>query len=178
MRFIVLVFVQTKVHQERKIVAKLKLAITLRKKSQTFRFDDEHPNKVLDVCYSNNYVVVNPILPWKESDVYEYLELRGLTIDNINPLYKKGYKRVGCIGCPMSSKAEEELNSYPKFKAMWLRTCDKIVAKSVKTPFSTGAELFGWWMSDLSAEEYLIKTRNMTKNDQKQCAIMLCSQVE
>lgn len=136
--------------------AEIEARNNISKKSQTFRFDDEHPNKVFDVCYSQKYVVVNPMLYWQESLVWEYLESRGLTLENMNPLYKQGFSRVGCIGCPLSSNAREELERYPKYKARWLRTCDKIIASKENPGFSTGAELYDWWVrGDMSVEEYL-----------------------
>jgi phosphoadenosine phosphosulfate reductase len=131
----------------------------IKKKSQTFRFDDEHENKPFDVCYSKKYVVVNPLLYWQESNIFEYLEERDLPLNKLNPLYIKGYKRVGCIGCPMSSKQKEELNDYPKYKDLWLRVCNDIVAKC-KSRFSSGIDMLNWWLSNLSVDEYLKKERN------------------
>jgi phosphoadenosine phosphosulfate reductase len=137
-----------------------------KKKSQTFRFDNEYENKPFDVCYSKKYVAVNPLLYWNTDDIFESLESIGLTIDKINPLYYKGYNRIGCIGCPMGTPKQrrKEFEDYPKFKALWLKTCDEIVA-SGRTKFDTGKDYFEWWLSGLSTENYFKKIKGEKRNE-------------
>lgn len=66
----------------------------------------EHVNQIL------------PILEWTNQDVEEFIADRGI---KCHPLYydEQGNfhveRRLGCIGCPLSSKAKEELKKYPKF---------------------------------------------------------------
>ncbi len=65
-----------------------------------------------------------------------------------------GYKRIGCIGCPMASKAarEEGFERYPKYKANYIRAFDKMVeerkkdGKGVNENWATGEDVFNWWM--------------------------------
>ena len=45
-------------------------------------------------------VIVNPIYYWSDADIWEYIEANSMVV---NPLYKKGYNRVGCIGCPLAT---------------------------------------------------------------------------
>jgi phosphoadenosine phosphosulfate reductase len=131
------------------------------KRSETFRFDDEHQNKILDVCYSNNYVVVNPLLYWHEHQIWEYLADNGMTIENMNPLYKMGFKRVGCIGCPMNTKARQELDRFPKYKALWMRTLEKILANGRKQ-FKSAQEYYDWWLGGQGINEFL-QTKEVQK---------------
>jgi phosphoadenosine phosphosulfate reductase len=36
-----------------------------------------------------------------------------------------GYKRVGCIGCPLSSRQKRELEACPKYKEAYFRAAKK-----------------------------------------------------
>lgn len=48
---------------------------------------------------------LNPILIWKEREVWQYLALRGVTV---NPLYAQGYRSLGCAPCTKISTADDE----------------------------------------------------------------------
>jgi len=41
-------------------------------------------------------VKLNPILPWKEREVWQYLALNEV---EVNPLYSEGYRSLGCAPC-------------------------------------------------------------------------------
>ena len=41
-------------------------------------------------------IKLNPILIWKEREVWQYLALYGV---NVNPLYGVGYRSLGCSPC-------------------------------------------------------------------------------
>ena len=61
---------------------------------------------------------IYPILEWTDDDVKNYILDRGI---KCHPLYydEKGEfraeRRLGCIGCPLGSKAKNEFKRYPKF---------------------------------------------------------------
>jgi len=40
--------------------------------------------------------IVQPIVNWSERDVFEYIRSKGI---KINPLYERGFRRVGCMPC-------------------------------------------------------------------------------
>ncbi len=50
-------------------------------------------------------IKLNPILPWKEREVWQYLALNGV---EVNPLYKKGYRSLGCAPCTKISTEDNE----------------------------------------------------------------------
>ena len=56
-----------------------------------------------------------------------------------------GYKRVGCVGCPMSTKKRQELDAMPKYKERWMRLCKYFVESGIYTKMSTAEELYDWW---------------------------------
>ncbi len=54
----------------------------------------------------NKIINVSPILEWSATEIYLYLLLNGLPI---NEAYRKGLSRVGCVICPYSSGWSEDL---------------------------------------------------------------------
>lgn len=50
-------------------------------------------------------VKLNPILIWKEREVWQYLALNGV---RVNPLYAKGYRSLGCEPCTKISTGDDE----------------------------------------------------------------------
>ena len=49
----------------------------------------------------------NPILDWNSAEVYLYMYMQGLTINNA---YKKGSSRAGCLFCPMATLRSDYFN--------------------------------------------------------------------
>jgi len=50
-------------------------------------------------------IKLNPILIWKEREVWQYLALNQV---KVNPLYSMGYRSLGCAPCTRISKGENE----------------------------------------------------------------------
>lgn len=54
--------------------------------------------------------VIRPIFRWKANDVISFIQENRI---EINPLYKKGFKRVGCFPCIMANK--NDIRSLSRF---------------------------------------------------------------
>lgn len=70
-------------------------------------------------------LLISPIIDWEEKDVWEFL---GLMDVPHCPLYDEGWKRLGCIGCPMSSakhKAREN-ERWPHVRRNWIKAIIRI----------------------------------------------------
>ncbi|MEK9148938.1 MAG: phosphoadenosine phosphosulfate reductase family protein, partial [Candidatus Desantisbacteria bacterium] len=48
---------------------------------------------------------LNPILIWKEREVWQYLALNNV---QVNPLYAEGYRSLGCEPCTKITHEEDE----------------------------------------------------------------------
>ncbi len=48
---------------------------------------------------------LNPILVWREREVWQYLALNGVVV---NPLYAEGYRSLGCAPCTRITQAGDE----------------------------------------------------------------------
>lgn len=54
----------------------------------------------------NKIINVSPILEWSATEIYLYILLNGLPV---NEAYRRGLSRVGCVICPYSSSWSEDL---------------------------------------------------------------------
>ena len=65
-------------------------------------------------------------------------------------LYDKGYKRLGCIGCPMGARQEQELEAYPKYKALYLKAFEKMLERMTDenkiTTWHSAEDVMTWWL--------------------------------
>lgn len=56
----------------------------------------------------SNYPKSNPLSFWTEDDIWEYIKTRDLKYSEV---YDMGYKRTGCIFCPLGIQHEEKGNT-------------------------------------------------------------------
>ena len=103
--------------------------------------DNTENRKSVEHCPMKGTLALNVILEWSDEDVWEFIRKYDVPY---NPLYDQGYKRVGCVGCPMSTHKREELEANPKYKQMWLKRCQKLVDTG-KIKYKTAEELYDWW---------------------------------
>ena len=77
----------------------------------------------------------------------------------VNPLYKKGYNRVGCIGCPLATYKHvlKEFSDYPKYREAYIKAFDRMLIERKKAGkdgslcngfhrWETGEDVFEWWI--------------------------------
>lgn len=112
--------------------------------------DNDDTRRLFEQCRLKAKTVVNPIIDWKDSDIWDYYrnECRPH-----NPLYQMGYYRVGCIGCPMAGKTRwKEFSDFPRYRQMYINAFDRMLgvrkARGLGTEWRNGAEVFRWWMED------------------------------
>lgn len=124
------------------------------KKKKIVLMDDNDEKRMLfETCQLKAKRTVNPVIDWKDSDVIDYCSEQKITM---NPLYACGWKRVGCIGCPMAGKHRiTEFARYPKIKAAYIRAFDRMLderrrrGKMEGMRFGeTGEDVMHWWMED------------------------------
>lgn len=119
------------------------------KTGKRLREDPDNPDnaKIARFCPTKGKHILNPIIDWEDSDVWEFIHRYDIPYCK---LYDKGYKRLGCIGCPMSSKQEEELEKYPAYKRAYLRAFEKMLEASdgKQTKWKTPEDVMKWWMEN------------------------------
>ncbi len=115
--------------------------------------DNDESRRMVETCYKTRTTTLNPIIDWTDSDVWEFLKYYGC---KSNPLYSEcGYKRIGCIGCPMANiKArKEQFTRYPKYKENYIKAFDRMIkarkeqGKRVDEKWTSGEAVFEWWIN-------------------------------
>lgn len=62
--------------------------------------DNDAARTMVERCYVQNKTMINPIIDWTDEDIWEFIHSCGIAYCS---LYDEGYKRLGCIGCPMGA---------------------------------------------------------------------------
>jgi len=104
--------------------------------------------RIVNPCKISGTVKINPILTWTEEEVWEFIHTENIPYCS---LYDQGYKRLGCIGCPMNTHRRKELERYPKYKENYLRAFTAMLKererKGLPTKWKTAEEVMEWWIS-------------------------------
>ena len=118
--------------------------------------DNDENRRMVEHCYRTRKTMVNPIVDWTDEDVWDFLKHYGC---ESNPLYKCGFKRIGCIGCPMASKKkrEKEFIMWPKYKEAYIRAFDRMIQRRIERGIArnddeapnwkTGEDVMNWWLN-------------------------------
>ena len=71
-------------------------------------------------------LLISPIIHWTEEDVWEFLN-KVMEVPHCS-LYDEGWRRLGCIGCPMSSAKQKQIENfrYPHVKRNWIKAIKAI----------------------------------------------------
>ena len=98
--------------------------------------------------------ILHIIFDWSDYDVWDYI--KSLSIAYCD-LYDKGYKRIGCVGCPMAprSKIEKEFKDYPVIKNNYLKAIQAcMTSRNYYSNFADPAEVLDWYISKKSVAKY------------------------
>ena len=129
-----------------------RLVITGIRKSESHR---RSKRSMFEISYTDKTKrIINIILDWTDKDVWNYIKYLKLPYPK---LYDEGWKRIGCIGCPMTSTKERhrQFKRYPNHKLAYLNTIKKALAVKPSFHFGTDAETyFDWWLSNMSVRKY------------------------
>lgn len=104
-----------------------------------------------------------PICYWTDADVWEFHRLRNLPYCE---LYDQGFKRLGCVGCPLGGPKNQarEFARWPRFESLWKRAIVRFWEKWRAMPrndgkprysagFASGEEMWDWWRSGERKDE-------------------------
>ena len=145
-----------------KVIGKPKSTIKLAEKMEVeydntekggivLNLDNDASRRFVESCYRTTTTLVNPIIDWSDGDVWDFLRHYGC---ESNPLYQCGFKRIGCIGCPLGGykSMKREFALYPKYKEAYIRAFDKMIERRIErelpTVWKSGEECFAWWVGD------------------------------
>lgn len=118
--------------------------------------DNGPARRMVEQCYRNSSVQINPIVDWTTEDVWGFLRHYGC---ESNPLYQDGFCRIGCVMCPMNPKrARVDAARWPEYRANYVRAFDRMLAarRSAGTPtdeaWRDGEAVMRWWLGEDSRQ--------------------------
>ncbi len=109
--------------------------------------------QMVEQCYTDHSKrYLHPILDWTDEDVWQYIREHELPYCS---LYDEGWKRIGCLFCPMAGKHRlVEAKRYPRYVSMFIEAFERLYAErkaSDKPDFrnwANGEEFFWWWLKE------------------------------
>lgn len=112
--------------------------------------DNAESRDAMEMCYRSRKTLINPIIEWEDDDVWEFIHKYNIPYCK---LYDQGYKRLGCIGCPMSTHRAQELGKYPKYKQAYLRAFERMLeelrkADGKESAWKTAEDVMKWWINN------------------------------
>lgn len=115
----------------------------------------------VEECFKNKHkVYIHPILNWTDEDVWNYIHKNNLKYCH---LYDEGFKRLGCIGCPMAGRDGriKEFERWPAYERLYRKAFTAAAAnlaalgpeyggrgRNAKLRWVDGDSMFDWWIGD------------------------------
>jgi len=109
---------------------------------------------MIETCMTDNSKrYLHPIIDWTTNDVWQYIKQNNIPYCS---LYDEGWKRIGCVLCPLANKQQQQQEEarWPKIAEAYKRACiatyNKLVKEGKKPKFcDSGEELYEWFLGRL-----------------------------
>ena len=113
-----------------------------------------------EVCFRDSRKrYLHPVIEWSDADIWQYIRENKLPYCR---LYDEGFKRIGCVGCPMAHNRAEEFRRWPAFEKAYRRAFAKAVDALKNSErgqrrveysgrnlhWTDGDAMFAWWMQN------------------------------
>lgn len=114
-------------------------------------YDDDAARRTVENCYRTGKIIVNPIIDFTEDDVWELIHTERLPYCQ---LYDEGFKRLGCVGCPLGGFAAQrrEFQRWPQYRRLYVSAFDEMLAKRKELGlvnhnrlWTDGEGIMRWW---------------------------------
>ena len=126
--------------------------------------DNDENRHLVECCTTKSKVMLNPIVEWEDSDIWEFI--RSYNIPYCG-LYDCGFKRLGCVSCPLGGCASmrRELNYFPQFVPFYIDTFQKMLearkesGKKINARWKDGEAVLKWWIGNagMQADERQVR---------------------
>lgn len=117
----------------------------------------EHTESMVTCVVGKDKILLSPLLDWTEADVWGFLNESGIAHCK---LYDEGFKRIGCILCPMSNykQKKKDIDRYPHVKRKWIEAIRKLIDNGyIRRNFDDPEFGFRWWLSGESFDKFYAK---------------------
>ena len=122
------------------------------------RFDPDNPDQALThICATKRQRVLNPIIDWTTAEVWEFINAHNVPYCK---LYDEGFRRLGCIGCPLGRPGQQkrEFERWPKYQNNYLKAFERMLAENKKKGvpnklnWQTADDVMRWWLNERAEE--------------------------
>lgn len=107
--------------------------------------DNAESRKMVEQCYVRHRTTVNPIIEWEDADIWEFIRENHIPYCS---LYDEGFKRLGCIGCPLTTQKnrEAEFKRWPKYELAYKKAmADTLIWLNANRPSTKLTTVKDWW---------------------------------
>lgn len=108
--------------------------------------------RMVEQCYKDrSKTYLHPIIDWSDSDVWDFIHKNKMVYCK---LYDEGFKRIGCIGCPMVTNQKDEFKRWPHAKKLYLHAFSEMLKERRRrnlgndNQFMNIVQLYKWWIGD------------------------------
>jgi len=113
--------------------------------------------RMIEFCYKHEgKKYINPIIDWDDSDIWEFIKKYNISYCK---LYDEGWKRIGCLFCPMNTQRKIHVKKYPGYVKLFIRYFDKRLnyAKSRNLTtgkrFKSGQDIWNFWINEIKIKK-------------------------
>ena len=108
--------------------------------------------RIVESCFKDSAKsFVNPIIEWTDEDVWAYIHKFNVPYCS---LYDEGFRRLGCIMCPMQGTGGmlRDAERWPKYYRAYLRAFARMIEKKRRqddaetTKWHTAQDVMDWWI--------------------------------
>lgn len=117
--------------------------------------DNAEARRMFEVCTLKGKHILNPVIDFTVDEVWEYLNSRGIPHCC---LYDECFRRIGCVGCPMSGSKgmRREFERWPKYYDAYLRAFDRMLKARMQAGLKSerwpnAQAVMDWWINGRKA---------------------------
>jgi phosphoadenosine phosphosulfate reductase len=108
--------------------------------------------RLYEVCHRDKTrMFLNPIIDWTAKEVWEFIRVENIPYCS---LYDEGFKRLGCVLCPMGTASQSivETKRWPKIAEAWHRSAiayweNHLVKTDYQGRWTTAEDFWHWWLA-------------------------------
>lgn len=102
--------------------------------------------RMIETCFKDKTKqYLNVIIDWSTEDVWGYIREQEISYCK---LYDEGFKRLGCVLCPMTRDIERQMQRWPKICKAWEKAIKATYqpGKDKRFVFQSAEEYWQWWL--------------------------------
>lgn len=119
-------------------------------------YDNDAARRTVELCYRTNTTLCNPIIDWSDDDVWEFIRTYKI---KYCPLYDEGWKRLGCVGCPMGGPENmaREFRRWPSIYKIYIKAFTDMLEERKRqggqTRWTSADDVMRWWLNKASKKQ-------------------------